>query len=139
MMDLQFVSSGSYHTYRVVDYGGPYDDCEVRLWTKAPPLVENGFKRFAYTEEEYQREIVDLVGYLRFNWTPRPSQKLMFEVAQLLNAKAKVSWDRAYEKYPAFVDPWEPLCKGVAYWDKGWIKVDLPHMGKGEDDGKRNE
>ncbi len=129
-MKLKFVASGNYHTYEVVDYGGKYDERRVHIWTRAPPLVEpGGFKRFAYTEEEYQRQVLDLVGYLRFNWLPRPTQETMFEVARMLNAMARESWERAFEKYPDFVEPWSPLCKGICCWDseaKDWVGVDLP-------------
>jgi len=134
-MKLQFVSSGDYQTYEVVDYRGPYHEQRVELWTHAWPLFDGGGrKRYNYTPEEYQKDVLSLVGYARFHWSPRPPVETMLEVARILNEDARKDWEQAYEKYPDAVEPWVPLCKGIAYWmGDGWTTVDLgeanPHMG----------
>ena len=115
-------------SWRIIDPGGPDDTRRVAIQHAAEGLYyPDGTKRpLNFTPEQYQREVVDGLGYLRFeggNVDPMP-----IEYAIAFNVQSKEQWDAALAKYPDMPSTWKTVCKGTMRWDivnSGWIKTDL--------------
>ena len=118
---FQFVCSGDDASYRIV--GGPFHD---RRFAVAQPAPEWSSRRYNYTQEEYQRLVRDVDGYL--HWEGYATEMFPMEYARQFEAEHRAEWQRAYDKYgDKFVRPYAPI-KGVAKLDPTyhhWIKENL--------------
>jgi len=118
-MEFEFISSGELGaSYRIIDYGKPYHGKRVRIATRAPRYDE---ARFSYTPEEFERDVVGAVGYLRFEYCL--DEPLPVEVAVAFNEAGRRKYERAKAKHPDWDwEPWEPSAKGIAQYvaGEGW-------------------
>jgi len=128
-MEFKFASGYNCNAhYTVVDYGKPYHGKRLGLYSVAPSL--EGPPKMNYTPEDYNRYVVDVVGYLY--WEYSPTSPVPVEFAREFNAESTAQHERFLEKmrtkYPNDTYTPDPpyMVKGVAYLlpEGQWVDSD---------------
>lgn len=118
--------------YKVQDWGQDWHDKCVAFYSTAPDYGAdgNGSRVWNYTEEEFKREVLDVVGYLHWDGCafdgPPP-----IEWAGQLNTMFKEQFDLARQRFPDLPEDDYFQLLGVAQLSPngaGWIKTDLPSV-----------
>lgn len=127
-IDFKFIASGDTASYEIVRYRHPDHGKQIVTSFHAPALYRpDGSRRLNYTDEEYQRDVVAVAGYMRFehsSWKQVPD----LEYAREFNRQTRESYEASMAKYPDWQPDEIPQLKGVAQWDlenKGWILTDI--------------
>jgi len=132
-VEFEFISSGELGaSYRIIDYGKPYHGKRVSIHSHAPRYCDaEGKPRFSYTPEEFERDVVGVVGYLRLESCL--DGPLPVEVAVAFNEAGRRKYERAKARHPDWDwGPWEPPAKGVAQYvvGEGWKLTPLEEEGE---------
>lgn len=124
---FRFICSGDSASYSIVAWNKPYHNVRIEIATSIQSLYfQDGTRRFNYTDEDYQKYVIDTCGYMRWNH----AGAIPWEVVRTFNDDLIEQDKKAREKYPDFEFAPIRLVKGRYRVDpENWKTViieDLP-------------
>ena len=115
---FQFISGGETSDYRVIDWGKPWHGSRLMMrWHATPLYLPDGTKQLNYTDDEYQKFVVGLVGFARLSGDS--GDRTPWEVIKAFNAHLTEEYERFCKERPGLVAEAGPLqlVKGRYYYE----------------------